>query len=75
MLAMLIDDRTPLACVTDAADDPVSLCHLLLQHGAVLGLSEDALQSCCATALVESLLCDVEGDEAEKADAQNAVKH
>jgi hypothetical protein len=51
------------------------LCHLLLQHGAVLGLSEDALQSCCATALVESLLCDVEGDEAEKADAQNAVKH
>lgn len=69
------DDRTPLACVTDAADDPVSLCHLLLQHGAVLGLSEDALQSCCATALVESLLCDVEGDEAEKADAQNAVKH
>jgi len=69
------DDRTPLACVTDAADDPVSLCHLLLQHGAVLGLSEDALQSCCATALVESLLRDVEGDEAEKADAQNAVKH
>ena len=60
------DDRTPLACVTDAADDPVSLCHLLLQHGAVLGLSEDALQSCCATALVESLLRGVEGDEAEK---------
>ena len=58
--------------VTDATDvdDPVSLCHLLLQHGAVLG-SEDALQRCCATALVESLL---RGEaEAEKICIEDAL--
>lgn len=54
--AVNANDETPLKLVTDS----VSLCHLLLQHGAHLGMpvAEDAVPSCCTTALVESLLAE-----------------